>query len=91
MKIRNGFVSNSSSSSFIIDKTKLKPLQILAIRDHIYTAKNIGMGEVCEEDAWYVDETETNFNLETVINNFDMSEFLEKIDALHAVISHDHS
>lgn len=89
MKIRNGFVSNSSSSSFVIDKTKLNPLQILAIRDHIYTAKNIGMKNVYEEDAWYVDETETTFNLETVIDNFDMSEFLEKIDANHAIIEKD--
>lgn len=39
MKIRSGFISNSSSASFILDKTKLTPLQIAQVKDHINEAK----------------------------------------------------
>lgn len=35
MKIRHGFVSNSSSSSFIVYKKNLSPFQINAIHNHI--------------------------------------------------------
>ena len=34
MKIRNGFVSNSSSSSFTIKKEYLSPLQIKALLEY---------------------------------------------------------
>lgn len=34
MKVRKGFVSNSSSSSFVIAKDKLTPLQVLLIEKH---------------------------------------------------------
>lgn len=34
MKVRLGFVSNSSSSSFILDKTKLTPEQLESIYHH---------------------------------------------------------
>ena len=38
MKIRSGFVSNSSSSSFIIKKERLSNLQKFAIENHIELA-----------------------------------------------------
>jgi hypothetical protein len=41
MKIRHGFVSNSSSSSFIISKYYLSQYQIDMIENHIKEAKNI--------------------------------------------------
>jgi hypothetical protein len=39
MKIRNGFVSNSSSSSFVINTKNLSAQQIEAIRNHIEVAE----------------------------------------------------
>lgn len=85
MKIRNGFVSNSSSSSFVIDKTKLNALQILAIRDHINIGRQLGMKYARDEDAWDVTEKDFTINLYTFMDNFSMSEFLEKISASHAI------
>lgn len=41
MKIRTGFVSNSSSSSFVIKKDKLTRDQIYMIQNHIAVAKKI--------------------------------------------------
>ena len=39
MKLRQGFVSNSSSSSFIIDKKHLSTEQIRAIKNHLEVGK----------------------------------------------------
>jgi hypothetical protein len=86
MKIRQGFVSNSSSASFVIDKTKLSALQVLAIMDHINAAQRLGMENVCDEEAWNVTEEESTINLHTSMDNFDMLEFLEKIGALKAIM-----
>ena len=91
MKIREGFVSNSSSASFVIDKAKLNVLQLLAIRDHIQVAEKLGI-EYCDSgDAWDVREDDTTITLDTIMDNFDMEEFLRKIDAMDAVIESDHS
>ena len=66
MKIRNGFVSNSSSSSFMIDLTKVTPEQrkkILNIEKEI--KKMLEAGE-CEDwgsfDPWMIWDSACNDN-----------------------------
>lgn len=91
MKIREGFVSNSSSSSFIISKRKLSALQIAALYNHIQIGKDLGI-EYCDpDDAWSIDEDEDTIRLSTSMDNFDMDDFLAKIEATGAVMEREHS
>jgi hypothetical protein len=78
MKLRNGFVSNSSSSSFIICKDKLTATQLCAIENHFMMAKRFGM--YCQPgDAWSIDEDEFTIRGSTGMNNFSMMDFFEHI------------
>ena len=70
MKIRIGFVSNSSSSSFIIRKDCISASQADKVRDH----DGDGDGE-----AWIITEDETRIAGHTFMDNFDMETFLERI------------
>lgn len=77
MKIRQGFVSNSSSSSFVIPMSALTPEQLDKIHNHIEEGKKMGM-ECCREgDAW--DIQESTISLSTYMDNFDMYHFLQAI------------
>jgi len=81
MKTRKGFVSNSSSSSFVVQKEGLTELQIHAINNHIEVANNL-LDWPCKErssDAWTVTETEDTFELYTSMDNFDIYFLLIKI------------
>jgi hypothetical protein len=79
MKARHGFVSNSSSSSFIIKTEDLSTLQLMAISNHIEVGKQLGMEWACKEDAWSVNIEPGYIEVSTFMNNFDMHEFLLKI------------
>jgi len=83
MKNRNGFVSNSSSSSFIVKKEGLNELQIYAIHNHIEIVnKKIFTEWEYEEnvdESWDVTENENTIELSTWMDNFDMEFFLKKI------------
>ena len=93
MKIRQGFVSNSSSASFVIIKQGLTDEQIHAIKNHIDVALDKAnslklerdtygsydyYGYLDEHDAWNVSETKRLFFLETTMANFDVCDFLKK-------------
>lgn len=78
MKYRLDFVTNSSSSSFIIAKKDLSDDQLRAIRKHSKLGKELGIEWY--EDEWLIDENETFITGSTYMDNFDFHEFFNIID-----------
>jgi hypothetical protein len=79
MKTRMGFVSNSSSSSFIIKKENLSEKQLKIIRIHTHYAKTHypNEGFFCHDgDSWNINETPEEISGDTLMTNFDMEKFL---------------
>ena len=84
MKIRNGFVSNSSSSSFIILKSNLNDKQRELLFDHIHIAEEVdkkleekGESRIYEYyEDWGIEEDDLCYWLHTSMDNFDMETFL---------------
>ena len=79
MKIREGFVSNSSSSSFIIKKKDLSYEQMDNIRNHIEVGKRLGIEYADPEDAWTIHETDSEISGCTIIDNFRIEELFRAI------------
>lgn len=73
MKIRNGFVSNSSSSSFMIHRRHLTWEQDELIQ--------LACGDIAEASptGWSVVRTYGTLICFTIMDNFNMKEYLEKI------------
>lgn len=78
MKIRNDFVTNSSSSSFIISKKHLDEDQIEAIREHAELGKVLGMWTNWSFE-WDINENEDFISGYTSMDNFSMYNFFEEI------------
>lgn len=78
MKFREDFVTNSSSSSFIINKRHLDSDQLEAIRRHDEIGDALGLE--CANERWHIEENNRYIGGCTSMDNFDMEEFLEQID-----------
>jgi hypothetical protein len=90
MKTRNSFVSNSSSSSFVLRKRFLTEEQIAKIRNHIEEAKKLNeilpldkQFYISKDSEWNIEEAEEFIVAETFMDSFDMRRFVDdylKID-----------
>ena len=78
MKTRIAFVSNSSSSSFIISKKKLTAEQLDKIRNHDELGEEMGIAHA-KGWAWEIREQDDMISGETWMDNFDMEEFMQRI------------
>jgi hypothetical protein len=84
MKIRNGFVSNSSSSSFVLLKSDLNDKQKDMIFDHIEYAKEIDEKLIKEGketkyeyyENWFIEQDDMSLWLHTSMDNFCMWTYL---------------
>lgn len=77
MKTRYGFVSNSSSSSFCLSLGWLNAQQLASIINHSELGSLMDME--CPEDSWIIEVNLSEVTGRTCMDNFDMSEFMEKI------------
>ena len=71
MKTRHGFVSNSSSSSFVIKKYYLSPWQIEQIKNHA----TCGI-EYADTDPWRITETDDEISGDTIMANFNLLSYM---------------
>lgn len=80
MKIRNGYVSNSSSSSFVLKKENLTDYQIYSIKNHIEEAEKhcdfYNFGCIHSDDGWSITEHEFYIHGYCFMDNFDMYTFI---------------
>lgn len=89
MKTRTDFVTNSSSSSFVISKNDITVNQYEKIRNVAEEAEKMGLRYAKYARDWDVTEEDNNICFHTYMDNFDMEEFLEAIGISRRVIMYD--
>ena len=72
MKYRQGFVSNSSSASFVVPKSKLSESEISALLAYNLMVENT--------DGWTIYENDEYVRGSTVMDNDALDDYLESID-----------
>jgi hypothetical protein len=79
VRIRQDFVTNSSSSSFIVLKKDLTDKQIEQMRNLNEEAKRLNLDLFEESYDWSITETDKLFKGWTFLNNFMIEDFFEAI------------
>ena len=79
MKRRFGFVSNSSSSSFIINLRDISAEQLVKIQNHVEFGKENDILYCDPSDAWTIEVTGIDVRGQTNMDNFSMEDFLRRI------------
>lgn len=78
MKLRLGFVSNSSSASFILDKRYMSGSQMFDVMQYV------------GPDGWTITEDEDFIRGDTCMDNEDIAEFFKKIDLrMRAIVKYE--
>ena len=86
MKLRLGFVSNSSSSSFSIPLEAVTGEHIKLIEAHQIKGRKMGIS-YADTDPWTIEVTDDVIRGWTTMDNFDMRQFLSKIGILDHLIT----
>lgn len=94
MKIKIDYITNSSSSSFIIARHKISETQLVLIKEHIEVASmltkldpDLNFGWF---DSWQISINEDTVEGSTSMDNFDMLAFLNVIGISSEDIEYDH-
>jgi len=88
MKTRNGFVSNSSSSSFVIELKNISRSQLQKILDPDYGSQNYGKDSDFPY-TWSIDIDGSKGTVEgyTSMDNFNMGKYFEDIGVPDKAVS----
>lgn len=78
VKFRDGFISNSSSSSFIINKDDLSKEQIEGIYNYGASDKIPKDEDMFYYINWNIEEDDKKIIMSTIMDNFDMYSYLIK-------------
>lgn len=83
MHLRTGFVSNSSSASFVLSKKYLPSTMFDAIRKPLAWAQTHKFKcvypSLSSNDEWHVQETETAFRGSTFMDNLNITAFFAEL------------